>query len=222
MADTWKDWLWDGARDIYAAILAHPFLDGLTTGTLPPERFAYYVAQDAAYLRDYARALSVVAAKAPTHADTAMLSSHAADTADVELTLHEALLPALELDPDVVASITISPTTRAYTSYLLAVTHGGTFAEGLAAVLPCYWIYQQVGEQLLDKGSPDRRYQLWIDTYGGDEFAVTVDEVLDLADRIGPDLPGGEAWRTREHFTTTARYEWMFWDAAWRQEAWPI
>jgi thiaminase/transcriptional activator TenA len=222
VADTWKDWLWEGASDIYAAILEHPFIEGLTSGSLDQERFVYYLAQDAAYLRDYARALSVVAAKAPTHADTAMLSSHAADTADVELTLHESLLPALDIDPDAINAIPVSPTTRAYTSYLLAVTHNGTFAEGLATVLPCFWIYQRVGSELQDKGSSDKRYQRWIDTYGGDDYAVTVDEVLDLADRVGAELPGGEAWRTREHFRTTARYEWMFWDAAWRQEVWPV
>jgi thiaminase/transcriptional activator TenA len=25
-----------------------------------------------------------------------------------------------------------------------------------------------------------------------------------------------------ERFTVTARYEWMFWDAAWRGESWPL
>ena len=204
MADTWKDWLWDGARDIYEAILAHPFLAGLTDGTLPPERFTYFVAQDAAYLRDYSRALSVVASKALSHADTAMLASHSADTADVELTLHASLLPALDITTEELAAVPVSPTTRAYTSYLLSVAYGGTFAEGLATVLPCYWIYQRVGDALLAKGSPDKRYQLWIDTYGGEEYAQTVEEVLELADRVGTDLPGGEAWRTREHFVTTS------------------
>lgn len=222
MADTWKGWLWDGAAEVYEAILVHPFLAGLTDGTLDPERFAYFVAQDAAYLRDYARALAVIAAKAPTHEDTALLAGHAADTADVELALHETLLPMLDIDPKTLGEIGISPTTRAYTAYLLAVAHSGTFAEGLATVLPCYWIYQRVGAELQAKGSPDKRYQVWIDTYGGEEFASAVAEVLELADRIGPQLAGGEAWRSREHFLTTARYEWMFWDAAWRLERWPV
>jgi thiaminase/transcriptional activator TenA len=26
----------------------------------------------------------------------------------------------------------------------------------------------------------------------------------------------------RQHFTTASRYEWMFWDMAWRLEAWPL
>lgn len=222
MADTWKGWLWDAAAPIYDAILAHPFLEGLTDGTLPVERFTYFVAQDAAYLRDYARALAVVAAKAPTHEETAVLAGHAADTADVELALHETLLPMLEIDDATVRAIEVSPTTRAYTSYLLASTYTGTFAEGLAAVLPCFWIYQRVGTELQAKGSPDKRYQMWIDTYGGEEFGEAVQEILDLADRVGPQLSGGEAWRTRDHFVATTRYEWMFWDAAWRRETWPV
>jgi thiaminase/transcriptional activator TenA len=214
--------MWDGARHIHAAILDHPFLDGLTDGTLPPDRFAYYVAQDSYYLRDYARTLAIVAAKAPTHADTGLLARHAAETVEVELVLHETLLPELGIDEATLATIPISPTTQAYTSYLIATAYDGTFAEGLAAVLPCYWIYQRVGAKLVEKGSPDPRYQRWIDTYAGEEFAATVQEVLDLAARVGSDLPVAEAGRTLEHFLATARYEWMFWDAAWRRETWPV
>ena len=131
-------------------------------------------------------------------------------------------MPALELDPANVRAVPLSPTTRAYANHLLATAQTGSFAEGLAAVLPCYWVYQRVGRTLTDQGSPDTRYQRWINTYGGEEFDRTVKELLAVADLIGPDLPGSEAWRTREHFIVSTRYEWMLWDAAWRLEAWPV
>lgn len=219
---TWSQSLWVGIEPIYDAILEHPFITGLTDGTLDPDVFADYVAQDVHYLRDYARALAIVGAKAPSLADTAMFSRHAAEVFDVELALHNTLLPELGLDPNRLAEVPVSPTTRAYTSYLLATVYGGSFADGLAAILPCYWIYQRVGEKLLASGSTDARYQQWIDTYGGDEFAATVAEVLALTDRIGADLTAAEEAAAREHFTTTARYEWMFWDAAHRRERWPV
>lgn len=212
--------LWQAAAGTYDAILAHPFLTGLGDGTLPQESFAYYVAQDAHYLRDYARTLAVVAAKAPSHATTALLARHAAETAEVELALHESLLPQLGVDPATLAGIPVSPTTTAYTSYLQATAYAGTFAEGLAAVLPCYWIYQRVGAALVERGSTDPRYQSWIDTYAGDDFAASVRAVLELTDSLAPDA-GTEALMTR-HFTTTARYEWMFWEAGWRREEWPV
>ncbi|MFY1621052.1 TenA family protein, partial [Micromonospora sp. WMMD736] len=179
-AQTWSEALWSGIEPIYSAILAHPFVTGLTDGTLAPDVFAHYVAQDVHYLRDYARALSVASAKAPTQADTAMFARHAAQVFDVELALHAELLPQLGFDLADIDAAGVTPTTRAYTSYLLATAYGGSFADGLAAVLPCYWIYARVGQELTEKGSPDRRYQLWIDSYGGEEFATTVAEVLAL------------------------------------------
>ncbi len=218
----WSAELWSSSTSVYAAILVHPFLGGLTSGSLPVEAFTYYVAQDAHYLRDFARALSVVGAKAPTHDATGMFARHAAGTVLVERALHESLLAALGLDRDVVSRTPVSPTTTAYTSYLLATCYAGSFAEGLAAVLPCYWIYAEVGQALLARGSPDPRYQRWIDTYGGEEFAASVVEVLDLADWVGTVISPEERSRSTAHYRVTSRYEWMFWDAAWRRESWPL
>jgi thiaminase/transcriptional activator TenA len=219
---TWSARLWDDIDATFEAILAHPFVTGLTDGTLDTEVFAHYVAQDVHYLRDYARALAIVGAKAPTLTDTAMFARHAADVLDVELSLHSTLLPALGLDPATVGGARVTPTTQAYTSYLLATAYGGSFAEGLAAILPCYWIYARVGTALLERGSPDPRFQSWINSYGGEEFAATVDQVLALADQIGLVLNPAEEGVARAHFVTTARYEWMFFDAAHRRESWPV
>ncbi len=217
--DGWTGRLWAQAAGTYAAILDHPFLAGLTDGSLDPDAFAHYVVQDAYYLHDFARALTVVGSKAPTHGAVGMFARHVAGTVDVELALHESLLPLLGIDGN---DAPVAPTTRAYTSYLLATAYGGSFAEGLGAVLPCYWIYAEVGAELVKRGSPDPRYQRWIDTYAGAEFQAIVDEVLGLADDLGPTLSTADEARARAHFASAARYEWMFWDAAWRRERWPI
>lgn len=217
---SWSARLWRQMQPAYEAILDHPFLTGLADGTLPAAAFRYYLAQDVHYLRDYARALAVVGAKAPTLTDTATLARHASGAVEVELALHATLLPELGLDPAAGSEAPMGPTTCAYTSYLLATAYGGSFVEGLAAVLPCYWIYERVGAALQERGSPDPRYARWIDTYAGEEFAVVVQEVLDLVDRIGPALGPEEQERAMQHVRVTARYEWMFWDAAFRGEEW--
>lgn len=219
---SWSTRLWTEIDSTYQAVTAHPFVSGLTDGSLDAAAFAQYVAQDVHYLRAYARALAVVGAKAPTLADTAMFTRHAAEVFDVELQLHAELLPALGLSADTVDSCPPTPTTQAYNSYLLATAYDGSFADGLAAVLPCYWIYAEVGAELLARGSTDTRYQRWIDSYGGDEFAATVAEVLELTDRTGPTLTSAQEAVARAHFATTARYEWMFFDAAYRREDWPL
>jgi thiaminase (transcriptional activator TenA) len=214
--------LWGAIEDVYAAILEHPFLRGLTTGDLPRDAFLFYVIQDAHYLREYARALAVCAARAPTEADIRMFAEHAAEAIAVERELHEGFFADAGIDEAQVAATPMAPTCLAYTSYLLASVHGGSFAEGLGAVLPCYWIYQEVGVELARHGSPNELYQRWIDTYGGEEFAAVVRAVIDLTDRLEPELGPADTARMTERFRTTSRYEWMFWDMAWRREAWPL
>jgi len=222
MSDRFTDELWRGAADIYGAILSHPFLAGLTDGSLKQDAFAFYVVQDALYLRGYAQALAEVATRAPDTAGIEMFAHHAADVIAVERTLHDSLLADLGIDPASAEAAEPAPTTLAYTSYLLAATQGGSYAEGVGAVLPCYWIYWEVGKELLRRGSPDPRYQQWIDTYSGEEFASDVREVLAIADDLGPALGPAERALVGRHFRATSRYEWMFWDMGYRQERWPV
>jgi thiaminase (transcriptional activator TenA) len=214
--------LWGSIAGLYDQIIAHPFLAGLADGSLDQDKFRFYVVQDARYLREYARALSVCGARAPAEDDVAMFNQHAAGAIAVERELHAGFLADFGLTPAEVEATPMAPTNRAYTSYLLASVYAGSFPEALAAVLPCYWIYAEVGVHLLRRGSPDPLYRRWIDTYGGEEFAAVVQAVRDLTDRVGADLAGPDLARVFERFATTSRYEWMFWDAAWRQERWPV
>jgi thiaminase/transcriptional activator TenA len=214
--------LWQGIGDIYRGILVHPFLTGLTDGSLPQGTFAFYVVQDALYLRQYAQALAAVASRAPDAAGTEMFARHAADAVAVERALHESLLTDLGIDPAAASAAKPAPTNLAYTSYLLAAIYGGSYADGLGAVLPCYWIYWEVGKELQRRGSPDPRYQRWIDTYGGEEFGAAVRAVLAVTDELGPVLAPRERERVHQHFRVTSRYEWMFWDMGYRKQTWPI
>ena len=214
--------LWQGIGDIYRGILVHPFLTGLSDGSLPHGTFAFYVIQDALYLRQYAHALAAVASRAPDAAGTEMFARHAANAVAVEQALHESLLTDLGIDPAAASAAKPAPTNLAYTSYLLAAIYGGSYADGIGAVLPCYWIYWEVGKELQRRGSPDPRYQRWIDTYGGEEFGAAVRAVLAVTDELGPVLAPRERERVHQHFRVTSRYEWMFWDMGYRKQTWPI
>jgi thiaminase/transcriptional activator TenA len=217
-----RDILWTDVEDVYTAILRHPFISGLTDGTLPREVFRHYIVQDAHYLRGYARALAVCAARAPDEDGTVMFAEHAAGAIAAERDLHAALMGEMGSSPEEAAKEPVAPTTQAYVSYLLATSYGDSFAEAVGAVLPCYWIYARVGDELLARSSPDPLYARWIAMYGSEEFQTVVDSVLDLTDRIGAGLSEDEQARMRHHFATTSRYEWMFWDAGYRRETWPV
>jgi len=222
MTDSFTGELWQGSAGIYEAILAHPFLDGLADGSLPNKAFAYYVIQDSLYLRQYGHTLAAIASRAPDAHATEMFARHFIGVVAVEQQLHDSLLSDLGIDPAIVEGAEMAPTTLAFTSYLLATTRGGSYAEGVGAVLPCYWIYWEVGKELLRRGSPDPRFQRWIDTYSGEDYGEYVREVLDLTNRLAVDLSADERARLHRNFRTASRYEWMFWDMGYRMERWPL
>jgi len=214
--------LWRSIEPIYGRILVHPFIKGLTDGSLDRECFKFYVVQDALYLREFARTLAIAAAKAPREDWIIMFNEHAAGALKVERALHESFFKDFGLAPEQLAATPMAPTNLAYTSYLLAVSYGGSFVELLGAVMPCYWIYWEVGKELERKGSPDELYRRWIATYASQEFGALVEAVLAIADELAPRASEQERAAMRRHFVTTSRYEWMFWEMGWRREAWPV
>jgi thiaminase/transcriptional activator TenA len=214
--------LWAVMEPIYAAILQHPFVRGLTDGGLSREAFRFYAVQDALYLREFARALSVAAARAPEDDWIIMFNEHAANALRVERALHEGFFREFGLTPEAVAATPLAPVNQAYTSYLLAVAYGAPFHENVAALLPCYWIYWEVGKALERAGSADPLYARWIATYASEDFGAVVRAVLAVVDAVASRIGAPEREAMRRHALTTTRYEWMFWDMGYRLEAWPV
>ena len=216
------DDLWGAIDTIYAAILRHPFLTGLTDGSLARESFRFYAVQDALYLREFARGLSLAGARAPRDEWIIMFDEHAAEALRVERALHEGFFREFGLAPADVAATPLAPTNLAYTSYLLSVAYGRPFHEAVAALLPCYWIYWEVGKTLERAGSPDALYARWIGTYASEAFGDAVRGALAATDAVAASVGPAEREAMRRHFVTTSRYEWMFWEMGYRRESWPV
>jgi thiaminase/transcriptional activator TenA len=213
--------VWRRIAPIYDDILVHPFLTGITDGSLPPEAFARYVVQDGLYLREYARSLSLCAARGLDTDTVEMFASHASVAIQVERTLHTDLLRGLDLDPDELAAIPLTPTCTAYTNFIKQACALGERHCAIAAVLPCYWIYHEVGHTLIATGSPNEVYQRWIDTYADEAFAESVRGALGACDAVAADLGPAALEEMTATAEMAARYEWMFWDSAFRDERWP-
>jgi thiaminase (transcriptional activator TenA) len=218
----YHDALKQAAQPIWDAILAHPFLKELGAGTLPHDRFLYFIRQDYLYLFEFARVLCRGGSKAEDLDTLEMFAKHAANTVAVERVMHTGFIQRLGLQADELLSSARTPTTQAYTRHLLAVAHEGTLGELVAAVLPCYWIYQEVGRHLATCQPADPVYHDWIKAYGSETFADLVRQQLTLADRLGARATERESRRMTEHFIQSSRYEYLFWDDAYRLAAWPV
>jgi thiaminase/transcriptional activator TenA len=213
---TFTDSLWSDIAGIRAAIGEHPFVKGLGDGSLPKDVFDGYLAQDGLYLAYYARALAGLATLASDASDTVFWATGARESILVERALHETHVAGFNVEP--------SPTCRGYTSYLLSLIAGGDYAEAAAGVLPCYWVYQDVGDELLAAAGSldDHTYGDWIGVYSDESFATQVVQARGIVDRLAASAGDAGRARMRTAFVTASRYEWMFWDAAWRQETWPV
>jgi thiaminase (transcriptional activator TenA) len=208
---------WAAVAPIRARIDELPFVRELGAGTLARERFTYYLAQDAHYLADYARALAAAAVKAPRAEELAFFASSA----------HTAVVVERELHAKYVADFSASrpsPACAGYTAHLLAVAQTQGYAELVGAVLPCFWIYADVGARLLDVAGDvsEHPYGDWIATYADEAFAASTETIRGIADRAAADSDPATVARMLDAFVTSSRYEWMFWDAAYRLEAGPV
>jgi thiaminase/transcriptional activator TenA len=213
--------LWDANRDVYEAILRHPFLTELTAGTLAREAFAFYMMQDAHYLRGFGEALRAAAAKAPKPAWARLLEQHAAESLAEELRLHQSVFREYGISEADAAAREPAPEAFGYISFLLATTATRPFAEGMAAVLPCYWIYWEVGKTLVRQGSKDPVYQRWIANYASPEYGASVEAVIAIVDELAASASDEERQRMHDHFRRSSRFEWMFWDSAYHRRTWP-
>jgi thiaminase/transcriptional activator TenA len=212
---------WNRTAALRAAIGRLPFNSELAAGTLVPERFRFYITQDAIYLAEYARVLAIAAAKAPDAASVRWFSQAAGEAIAVEQGLHARYLAEFGIDPAAVAASEASPDCLAYTSYLLATAHQQAWEVTIAAILPCFWIYWDVAGAIVGSAAPDNPYRAWIDTYADPRFGEAVRMVIDIADRAAAGAPPQLRTAMLAAFLRSARYEYLFWDGAYQRRGWP-
>lgn len=220
---SFTDDLEEVAEPIWEAILEHPMVVELGEGTLSEEPFRYWVRQDYVYLIEYARVFAHGAAKAPSLERMDTFAELLDSTINTEMDLHRAYAAEFGITESELERIEPSPTTRAYTDFLVRVAATGTFGDLVAALLPCMWGFNETGKRLAAQGMPtDERYVEWVEMYSGEEFTELTHWCKDLMDDVAEDASETERERYRDLFRTSARYEYRFWDAAWNQEGWSV
>jgi thiaminase/transcriptional activator TenA len=223
MAKKFSDQLRLRAERIWRAIDAHPFLCELHAGTLPMNRFIYFILQDYVYLLDFAQVLAQGAAKSPDLETLELFCRHALGAVEVERSFHASFGKSLGLTRGQLDEVSKGPMTQAYIGHLQSVARGGTLGEIVAAVLPCYWIYGEVGKRLYkNRPRQPKIFREWIEIYASETFWRPVREQIQLMDRLGAKAKGSDKRIMAEHFILSSRYEYLFWEQAYRLESWPI
>lgn len=203
----------EAADPIWSQILGHPFVKELYAGALPIEKFRYYLLQDYYYLVNFAKALSLAAAKAPTVASMKLALELAYGTVTGEMANYENLLREVSLSIEQAVSTEPNDVNRAYMSFLLATCALEGFYHCMAAVLPCFWSYQEIAERNREllKQNKVELYRKWASTYYTAEYRKLVESLRSTLDVSGAAFE--ELW---PYFKTASQYELEFWQAAYR------
>lgn len=213
--------VWQSTTPLRAAIHALPFNRELAAGTLAREKFQFYIVQDALYLDQYARALALAAARGPDLPTLRAFGNYAQGAVDVELQLHARYLNEFGVDAEALARTEPAPDCFGYTSFLMATAYHEPWEVLVAALLPCFWLYWDVGTAISKTAAADNPYRAWIETYADDGFGDAVRAVIAATDRAAEAASDTVRGKMTTAFIRSCQYEWLFWDGAWHRRAWP-
>ncbi len=203
---------------VWRAIFNHPMLQQIRDGSLPIEKFKGFLSQDWHYLDAFARCVGLAIGKAR---EAGMLEHLAGRLVKpVEKSLHRKLLGLLQVDLGAMAAVQIAPTNLAYMNHMLVTASLGTLGETAAALLPCPWTYHEIGKRL--GAVPHPVYAEWAAFYAAGGLSESVMAWTELVDRTGAMAGPPEQAGMRQAFLTSCRYEYLFWEMAAREEAWPV
>lgn len=209
-------------RELWETLHDHPFVEALTTGTLAPETFRFYIEQNLQYLPEYARAMALAAARAADIETMRIFSADLANILDTEIPENEALLGrVLELGArDLGGASGMAPANLAYTGFLVATGATCRPVEVMAAIVPCAWSYGEIAERRVDQVAEHPVYAEWIRFFASPEYGRVVERMqADFEALVRRDEVPFE--RLAEVFRIGVRLERAFWDMAYTHDHWP-
>jgi thiaminase/transcriptional activator TenA len=214
--------LHEAADPIWTKILTHPFIQEMCAGTLPLDKFQYYLMQDYYYLMNFVRCLGLLVAKDVKHIHEFSTVLHNSIT--IEVNELERLGYTLGLNSEMLRTVNPAPTNLAYTRHLFFIAYTGTTGELMAGLLPCMWTYQEIGETLGESEAVRQHtiYSTWGNTYISPAYRQLVSWYKQIVDHHAETAGTRVREAMRRHFVLSSRYEYLFWEMAYNKEQWPI
>lgn len=209
--------VWKKIEPIYEKTINQPFIVELASGELHIEKFLYYISQDAIYLPEYSRVLAVAAAKAEAE-DRQFFLEVSIGALSCETELHQEYAKRYSLK----TPQELSPACFSYVNYLMSLGQTSSCAVLSAALLPCAWIYAEVGLELSKRAAPNNKYVDWIKAYSDPEFMNIAMKLKDITDRLAENVAPAERVAMEKAFIMSSRLEYMFWNDSYNLAKWVI
>ena len=212
--------LYNSIIDLWDKYNEHPFVKGLADGTLPLEKFQFFMIQDHLYLMQYAKVFALGVLKAKNESDMRLFSSLIAATLDTENALHQDYLRRLNISQEMIAQAKPSIVTDSYTNYMIAIAEKEGLGELMAVVLSCSWSYKLIGD-FMEKfpGATEQEfYGEWVNMYISDGYRSSNQLMIDMVDRLTEGYTEQQIQNLEHIVYVCSQYEYMFWDMAWNEK----
>ncbi|MBQ2248503.1 MAG: thiamine phosphate synthase [Tidjanibacter sp.] len=206
---SWTKEIWQKSLPIYERIIAHPFIKELADGSLATERFVRYIAQDEIYIKNYGEEMFLLADMMPNEQMREMFRELAKGGMEAEGAMHALLIERFGID----TAVEPSEVTAGYMAHTRGHINSGSLAHAMAAMLPCMWIYNEVGLYIYSHRNPNPNpYAEWVATYASEDFTEVTRLILELCDRIAAEATPEVRAEMEEAYLIAAEYEWAFWN----------
>jgi len=207
------------AHSVWEKLLSHPFVVELYAGTLPMDKFRFYVLQDYNYLVAMMKNLAILASKAVSIRAMRAMLEIAHLEASSEFSSYDELLHTLGYSIEDAAGAEPSEVNVSYMSYLLSTSSLKTFWEGLAATLPCFWSYAEIAKANKERltNNSNAIYTEWASVYLTESYQKLVDEMRGLLDESDAEYEA-----LKQAFITASKYEFRYWDMAYNMRGWAL
>src|SRR5690606_25184725 len=215
----WTDKAWLSIEPIFDDILKMAFIQELQEGTLPLAKFQFYMLQDAKYLEHFARVLAYLGSKLPDNEQALAFFEFGKNALIVERALHGTYFKQFGLSDG--ESTALEPVCHHYVHLLKSTAAFDPIEVGVAAVLPCFWIYKEVGDFIYRRQTKsDNPYASWIETYSSEEFAQSLEAAKGYADTLASQASPAIQQHMIDAFVRASQLEYLFWEAAYTQKVW--
>lgn len=198
----------------------HPFIEGLVTGNLSSDVFRYYLLQDRYYLEHFSKLYLYIAEKTEDKMIREHLKLNAEELKEGEIFIREGFFRDLDITEQEISETAIAPTAYHYVSHMYRQLIDGSVNSAIAGMLPCAWLYHEIGLRLIEVGSPNPLYQKWIETYASEEATVQIAKECDIINRLYQESDEQEQEQMLEAFLISSKMEADFWEMALVLEKW--
>lgn len=214
--------LHEAAQPIWQASFDHPFIKELAAGTLPLDKFRFYLKQDRYYLERFGDLHTAIAAQVDDPVIKQFLLDGAAGLHDGETQIRRTMFKELSISDQEIQDTPIAPTAYGYVTHMDFQLHHAFPAAAVTALLPCYWLYSDIGNRLQKVHSQVKVYQQFLDSYSADSFETGTKQMIEIVEQMSQSLSSAQRLYVQKVFLQSSAYELNFWQMAYAKEQWPF